>query len=134
VSQPVPVFTGLARAGRVEWDSPAAASAWVRSLDGQRIEVTIRQWRGKRSTKANAYLFGVVYPIIAEHLGYTTEEAHEALAWHFLRQGNPDDPLPRRKSTATLNTTEFCRYIDTVKQFAAEQWGLYIPDAGEVAA
>lgn len=134
MSQPIPVWAGRVEGGRIAWDSPHEAARYTRGLEGQRVDIEIRRHREKRSNQANAYLFGVVYPLIAEHLGYTTEEAHDALAWHFLRLGNPDDPLPRRRSTATLNTAEFSEYIETVKRFAAEQWGLYIPDAGEAAA
>ena len=134
MSQPVPAFTGRVESGRVVWDSPAEAARWTRALEGERVQISIRKWRGRRSDQSNRYYWGDVVAIIAEHCGYEPEEAHDALKVLFLTDHAAEAPLPRVKSTAALNTTEFCEYIDRVKRWAATDLGLVIPEPGEVAA
>lgn len=122
------IHYGRVKSGKVNF---VAAMAWareVRSLEGQEVEVTIRKRRTQRSLKQNRAYFGLIVSAIAEHCGYTKDEAHEALAWRFLRLGEPDAPLPTRRSTADLTTKEFENYTAQVKQFAAEELGLFIPD------
>ena len=50
----------------------------------------------------------------------------------FLRVMRGDDLPATTKSTADLSTKEFSDYVDSVKRWASEKLGCYIPDAGEV--
>lgn len=134
MTQPVPVFTGRVAQGKVEWDSPAEAARWTRTLEGERIQITIRKWRGRRTDNANRYYWGVVVALIAEHCGYDPEECHDALKLLFLTDHGSEGPLPHVKSTASLNTTEFCDYIDRVRAWAATDLGVVIPDPNSVEA
>lgn len=63
-----------------------------------------------RSTKQNAYYWGVVISVFVECTGYTKEEAHEELVLRFLpkRQKKVGDKvyeLPAK--TSTLSTKDF---------------------------
>lgn len=120
-------------AGKVVFDAPAGWLASCGALRGALVEVTIRKRRKQRSLAQNRAYFGFVVEVIAEHCGYTKDEAHEALAWRFLREGEPDAPLPKRRSTASLTDDEFAAYVAQVKQFAAEELGIFIPDAEAVS-
>jgi len=120
------------KSGKVSFASPLGWSRDLQALRGKEVEVTIRQRRTQRSLKQNRAYFGLIVEAVAEHCGYTKDEAHEALAWKFLREGEPDAMLPKRKSTAALSTQEFEDYTAQVKQFAAEELGLFIPDPGQV--
>ena len=119
--------------GKVSFTSPLAWGREVQALRGKEIEVTIRPRRTQRSPKQNRAYFGLIVEAVAEHCGYTKDEAHEALAWKFLREGELDAMLPTRKSTASLTTKEFEDYTAQVKQFAAEELNLFIPDPEQVS-
>ncbi len=119
--------------GKVRFDAPFTWAKECASLKGKQIEVTIRKRRTLRSLKANRAYFGLIVQAIADHCGYSKQEAHEAIAWKFLQEGEPDAMLPRRRSTADLDDKEFATYTAQVKQFAAEELGLFIPDPGQVA-
>lgn len=73
---------------------------------------------------------------IASCAGYRRQDAyqlHDALAHKFLPL--PPCPLtgsPRRMRTPETDTSEFSAYVDQVIQWAAETWGVVIPEASTV--
>jgi hypothetical protein len=96
---------------------------------GRPVEITVRVRRGKRSDQQNAYYWGVVIALLAEHLGYQADEMHEALKFKFLREHDGErEGLPRVRSSAALNTSEFQTYIENVVTWAGAEFGLNIPD------
>lgn len=126
------LFLGRVKHGKVNFREPMIWAKHVSTHENMDVEVTLRKVRTQRSLKQNRAYFGLIVAAVAEHCGYSKDEAHEALAFKFLRQGEPDAPLPTRKSTADLTTKEFEEYQAQVKQFAAEELGLFIPDPGQV--
>ena len=108
------------------------------------LEVSSRPWKKTRSNEQNALLFGVVYPPIAEAMGYTVEDIHEyMLGRHFgwvdakvpKTPRNPDGLESRPFRTTTrdeagkrnvLSTAEFSKFLDTVERVAA-QAGVFVP-------
>lgn len=137
MSQPVPTFAGCVTASgeiQIDPDRRAAWHAYKRTLAGRRVVVTVKKSHPKRSTKANAYLWGVVYPIIADFCGYDVDELHEELAMKFLRiEDSPITGAPRRKRTPDTDSAEFSEYVDNVIRFGV-QLGCYIPAPGETEA
>ena len=128
-----PVFRGHMNAKRdVVLEDKQAYFIWRCSFrDGQEIELILRKRRKKRTKNQNSYLWGIIYPIIMESSGYATaEEVHDAMKMEFLRvhrDGLPDTV----RSTTDLTTAEFSEYVDSIKRWASEFLGAYIPDAGE---
>ena len=110
----MPTFVGTVN-GRGQLDFAPAVRGLMRAhllrmKPGAPVEVTLKRWRNKRSSRANRYYFGVVIPLIAEHCGYDKQEMHELLAMRFLRI--EDDPItgaPRRKSTPDTESDEFAK-------------------------
>lgn len=110
------------------------------------LDATAKPYKPTRSSEQNAYLFGVVYPPIAEAMGYTVEDIHEyMLGRHFgwVDVKVPKTPrnaeglasVPRRTTTrdedgkrSVLNKAEFSAFVETVQRIAA-QAGVFIPDA-----
>lgn len=130
---PEPLFLGtVSPAGKLTLDARDTFVDHVRAHAGQRVELVLRKHRRQRSNQQNKYYWSVVVEMVAEHCGYEPEEAHEALAWHLLAIPPEDGKLPRRQRTPKLDTAEFGDYVERVKRFAAEEWGLYIPDAQRV--
>lgn len=134
-----PVFAGIVtEQGKLKMGESQrrAMDMWLASLAGKPIVITIKQERATRSNQQNRYWWGVVVPLIAEHLGYTNDEMHEALKYKFLRleaESAPAD-LPKIRSTASLNTKEFTDLIENVITWAGSEFGLQIPLPNEVAA
>ena len=126
------LFYGRVKHGKVNFRLPMEWAKHVRTHEGLEVEVTLRKIRTQRSLKQNRAYFGLIVSAIADHCGYTKDEAHEALAFKFLRLGEPDALLPTRRSTADLTTKEFTDYQEQVKRFAAEELGLFIPDPEQV--
>jgi hypothetical protein len=104
--------------------------------------VTVEPYKKRRSTQANAYLWGVCYATIlrdgGEALrGWDAEDLHEYfLGEHFgweETEGFGRKRLKPVKRSSKLGTMEFVDFVDFVKRKSAE-FGIYIPDANEEAA
>lgn len=72
------------------------------------------------------YLFGAVYPPIAEYLGCTIIEVDGIMCRRLLTE-NPDSPLEYVRSKSTLDRKERAEYIDGVRREAAGM-GVSTPD------
>lgn len=131
MSKLLPTFRGTVKQGKVRLEDKRAYLVWLGSLEGKEVELSVYKTRKRRSKNANSYLWGVVYEVISETTGYTTEEAHEACKMMFLkvhRDGLPDTI----KSTTELDSKEFAEYVDKIKRWASEKLGCYVPDSSEV--
>lgn len=103
--------------------------------DGEYI-VRIERAHATRSLQANAFYWGVVVELLAEHTGYTPDEIHEVLKAKFLPKrlavcdGNGEirDELVIGGTTTTLDNVEFSDYISRIRQWAVEDLGVVIPD------
>ena len=119
---------------------------WLAFVSAQALplDVSCQPWRATRSNEQNALLFGVVYPPIAEAMGYEVEAIHEfMLGTHFgwvdvkvpKTPRNPQGIESRPFRTTTrdetgkrkvLTVTEFNQFLATVEQVAAKA-GVFIP-------
>lgn len=124
-----PIFYGTIEKGTFKLDNQDRFKKYLSSLKG-RVQLTVRPARKKRSSQQNKFYWGVVIKLIAEELGYDSDELHEALKWKFLKVNNPK--LPTVRSTAKLSTVEFMDYIDQIVRFASQELNIIIPDASEV--
>jgi len=110
-------------------------------LPGQRVKVTIELYRKRRSLEQNAYLWGVVYPMILREGGpavqkWKAEDLHEMfllrwsgaeiIEWHGT---NVTRTRPMHRSSV-LTTVEFSDFVAHIQQFCAEI-GVYIEDPNE---
>ena len=106
------------------------------NLKASPVEILIRKKRNARSAKQNRYYWGVVIAEIASCAGYRRADSyqlHDALAFKFLPLPNcPITGSPRRQRTPETDTSEFSAYVDQVIQWAAETWGVVIPEATTV--
>ena len=96
------------------------------------MELTAKKWSEQRNNKQNRYLFGVVYPVIKQHIfdstgdNFTTEEIHDWNKDQFIDAVpvviNGKGVLHR---TTKMPKDKFCIYVDRIKHHFAEQ-GLVI--------
>lgn len=116
-------------------DNPSQFAIALKLLSGP-VVLTLRKFREQRSSSQNRYLHGVVIPILADHPGYDDhQELKHELKRKFLL--DPDRPLHdagllKTRSTADLNTAEMTEFIESVRRFAAVEFGCVIPNPGEL--
>lgn len=130
-----PVITGKVEKGKFIPDNPGLMKSAFHCHEGRRVSFCPKRIINKRSDPQNKYYWSVVVTKIADYMGERdTEEVHNYLKAHFNYKEIVVDEKRFRvaKSTAKLNTDEFKEYLDKVKEFAAKEMGLYIPDPGEV--
>jgi hypothetical protein len=123
-------FYGKIESGKMVLQSRWRMAEWLAGQKDMPVEIVIRRIRKGRSLPQNSYYWGVVIPILSQHLGYEKDEMHEALKFEFLKI-HDDRPLATARSTTDLSTTEFKTYIEQIQRWAAEFHGCYIPDPGE---
>lgn len=110
----------------------ALLSALVRDTP---LKVTIAEYKRTRSLEQNAYLWGVVYPSILQHLpGWDANDLHEYFlgewsGWQTLEGLGRKRLKPVRRSSK-LSTTEFADFVGHIQRIMAEK-GIYVPDPNE---
>jgi hypothetical protein len=121
----------------IERNVRAAMTAHVSaSMKNSVVEIVVRKKANRRSDRANRYYWGVVLAEICSCAGYRRKDAeqlHDALAHKFLPL--PPCPItgsPRRQRTPETDTAEFGVYLEEVIQWAAETWGVVIPEPTSV--
>jgi len=121
--------------GRIEMDRLHFARLVQRVKDGS-YELVLRRVQDKRSTNANRYYWGVVLTLIAEHTGDDVEDLHDIYTNLFCRRVFVH--LDRRTGevseqvivgrTSRMTVSEFYRYVERVRQHAAEFHRVDTPD------
>ena len=115
-------------------------SAFLSGLDFSKTW-EVKWGQPRRTNKQNNYLWGVVYPTLAEGLSeeykahITSDHVHEICKKHFM----PKIEVPGIKTIISMSTTELCRsgnkdafqdYVLRIQEMAARK-GIYIPDPNE---
>lgn len=123
---------------------------YLRSLQiGKEYRVSISLVRATRTNLQNAYLFGVAYPLIAEHTGYLVDDIHQELCCRFFGRKTirvPRSPsneigvrdVPVRTTTRdehgghdVLTWDVFWQFVESV-QGLGDELGVVIPDPDPV--
>ena len=123
-------FALTVRDGAVSWDKDAFVST-VRGLRPGRYVLTLT--KETRSSEANRYLFGVVYKTIADELGYSVDEIHDAMKDKFRSREDPSTGLKIVRSTIT-DGDDFWQYVNEIKMWARTFLCIELPDPNERAA
>lgn len=121
-------------------------SRWLTALareKDRRLSVVVMRQKLRRSTKANAYLWGVVYKellaglrMLADQAGErcpfaSEDELHEAMKYVHLGTDVLDVAgvkVERPSSSAVLDIDGFTGYVSAIKRMAAERWQIYISE------
>ena len=129
--------------GKLSFTDPARFKAGLSRLTGKRVYVSLETERVLRSTVQNRYWFGVIVEtfkelwskgrIAAGLPSYTKEQTHDVLVQVLL--GTEEGPiLGSRVSVPTrkLSTAEFSTLIEKARHMALQDYGMNIPEPGEV--
>ena len=138
----VPVWRGtVTAAGQLELYALEAQDrrAYLRTLAGADVDVIVRTRRKQRSLPQNAYLHGVVIPVLADGLGYDKHE-YNLLHYSLLAEcyGCVYDPRTGREwpalTSSQLSTKQFSDYIEWIVRWAAVEHGIRVPLPNECEA
>ena len=121
---------GTVTKGVFQPDNRTSLNLEFSKREGKRVTVTVSTYKKYRSNPQNSYYFGVVVALIAEEIGDSVENTHEALKAKFLYDMTGD--LPKVRSTTDLSTLEFEEYLEKIRRFASEFLGMFIPDPNDV--
>lgn len=138
MSAPIPVFSGVVdQSGRLRLDARSLFAAYVKRLKGQPVQLVLKKLSRRKSQNQLGFIFGALYPVIADELGYRSyevEEVHDALM-RRLRGVKPEpNPLQLRVSLAEMTHEQVSEYIDDLRHFALMEWGIVTPDPDKVEA
>lgn len=122
---------------RVVLDSPEAYQRAVRSMEPGRYIASLVKEESKRSNAANRYLFGIVYREISEYTGQSKDDIHDEMCARFttkvINYTNPATgeivEMEVVGRTSGMKVREFHEFVEKVKLFAAEFFGLTFEDA-----
>lgn len=134
MSAPTPRFVGKVERGKLYVADREQFDRYLTSLQGM-VEVVVKKWRKNRSLDQNAWYWGVILRLIADHTGYDSNELHEIYKIRFLESREVDFEGTRYhiiKTTTKLSTVEFGEYLEKVIQHAAEL-EIVIPPPQKVA-
>ena len=123
-------FKGRVHCGKLEMLDEYAFGDGVRSFEGKRIVLELREDKPRRSPNQNSYLFGAVLPTISEALGYADNDITELWAWVKMEVGHVNEKgMP--KSSRDLSTAQFEDLMSTVRTWASAH-GIFIehPNGG----
>jgi hypothetical protein len=116
------IITNVSAEGTLNTQVRRQVATLLRGMAGRTVQIRVGLHKSPRSVPQNKRYWSMLQAG-ADSLGYdTTEELHEACAWHLLRE--PDDQrvgvTPRRQRTPRLNSQEFGDYTDKVQRLLLE--------------
>lgn len=136
--KPIPVWHGVVTTeGALKLDARSLFTSYVKTLANTPVTLTLKRATRPKSSGQLGFLFGVLYPVIADGLGYRqyeVAEVHDA-CMRELRGLKPEpNPLKLRVSLGD-NDHEFTTlYIDDLRHWAVTEFGIITPDAGKAEA
>lgn len=129
-----PFFKGKIESGNLHITRSREFKNYIKKFEGKEIVLTIEPKSSVRTLAQNSYLWGVVYKIISDYTGFTTQEIHEVCKKKFLyyEKMHKNKSYGFTKSTTGLNKMNFSDYIERIKVFAAETFNLNIPSPEDI--
>tara|TARA_R100000388_G_C7231142_1_gene154751 strand:- start:440 stop:823 length:384 start_codon:yes stop_codon:yes gene_type:complete len=118
--------------GQIVFTDKNKLDAELQSFENQSVTVTITK-NIPRSININKYYWSVVVNVPANHLGYDKEEMHETFKDKFLykKEFINDEWVKIKLSTTKITNAQMIEYIDRIKRFCTQEFGIYIPDPNE---
>jgi hypothetical protein len=93
-------------------------------------QIELKQIRRTRSNRQNRFLH-VVLMDMGEHLGYSLDEIKTLAKRHCGMVYDHPNGGKFLRSTAKLDTKEFCTFVEHLQRWAAESFDYYVPDPNE---
>ena len=128
------------REGHLQPFTRKQIAATCRQFAGVEIEIRIRRHKATRSERANRYLWGVVYKLLAKENEQTAEEFHDAMCAMFLPNekkrveffnkmtGESLEVEIDSRRSSKLKGDEFYDFVERVRLWGLEFLGVVTPD------
>lgn len=137
-AKPTPVWSGTIDGdGVLHLDSIALFRRFCGSMKSKAVRVIVKVAARPKSQNQLGYLFGVVYPVIADEMGYRdyeVEQVHDAVMRHLRGLKPEPNPLQMRVSLGEMSHEEVSTYIEDCRHWALTEYGIVTPDANCVEA
>lgn len=133
--KPDNTYSGVVVKGKFIPNDPFNFRKAFYHLEGKEAMVSVKKKTKRRSNPQNKYLWGVVYALIADHIGEDPESVHDLMKVkfnfkHITTESGKELKMPQ--TTTKLTTDAFEVYWKSIQRWAAEFLELYIPDPSEV--
>lgn len=134
-----PIFYGEVQNGKLRVYNREKMNEWIKPLKGM-VSIRVQKPKKQRSSQENRYYWGVPIKLLSEHTGFFPEEMHMAMRQKFLKEervvtleDETEVTIEVARSTTSLSTSEMEDYLARIRQFAATELNLQIPEPNEVA-
>lgn len=117
---------------------------WIRSEvskfeKGTVLVLDLKRHKNKRSIPQNSYLWGVVYKVIGDELGYDVNDIHEYCKDKFLPKRELTNKITgeifeAKESTSKMDKENFSKYLEGILFWASNELNIYVPDANSFAS
>jgi hypothetical protein len=130
----IPIFRGYVEKGRLQLEHRDKLDEYIPTLEGKRVEMTIKAESESRSVQQNRYYWGVIVKMLSDYTGHDQGEMHEILKYKFNPINIEIDgkEITVGGTTRDLTTTQFKDYNDRIKMWAITALNVTIPNVGEV--
>ena len=130
------VTSGIVHGGKLQVRSKQKFEQAIAQFKDGEVSVTIERKYATRSENQNAWYFGCILPLLSEHTGYTVDELHEYCKSRFNAKtvtivdanGEIKDESRIGQTTTKLNKLTFGDYCERIREWAASDLGVTIPD------
>lgn len=138
--QSVVIYGEFTSAAKWKLENPPLFRKMAEVLVGKRFQMTLEEYRHKRSNDQNDWWRGVFIPAVADHLGWDRHE-HDALhyelvkLWAGTRRDDATGIEVPNKRSSKLTTEEFSDLMEWGVRFAAQKWEIVIqlPNEGQAS-
>ncbi len=138
VANQIPVWLGVVdMEGKLRLEATGLFRRYLSSLVNQPVTLTLKKQSRIKSRSQLGYLFGCLYPVIADELGYKSyevEQVHDACMRHLRGLQPEPNPLKLRVSLAAMNHEQVSEYISDLRFWAVTEYGISTPDSDKVEA
>lgn len=111
-------FYGTVENNQLCLNNKSIYDLWLQTMDGKRVEITIKKESEDITQNQWGYLFACVFAPIAEETGFTIEETDGVLKKRFLTR-NKGTKKEYVKDKSKLNRAELAEFVDNCIQIAA---------------
>ncbi len=138
----IPTFHGVVtKAGQLELldVERIRRRVYLLGLAGREVEITIKVHLDRRSTRQNAWWWGIAVPLIAHEFGYDKHE-HDKLHYALVSLcfGTTVDTVTKQEipnmRSSHLTTVQFSELMEWAVRWAAHEHGIVIPLPNESEA
>lgn len=133
-------FYTVTKNGKVGSFTGNKMRSFLSTLEGKRVKITIEKIISKRSNPQNSYLHVLIDIFTKEINNLGTEirpdKWKEILKYKFLLTDQVDESSGEVlgqyvRDTSSLNKSELSDFIEKIKFYAADEYHIILPDAGD---